>query len=175
MADTTTKDHQAAPAWLLAAEQQYEENGFDTRPGRTELLSRAREVGELLARLGVTPLAPARPGDGQLIAARLLESDPDRALWGVRATHNGRNVVLVVENWEDGLDVRPGPELTSLSAIVHVHRHGVDDDEPGHRRLRDEALHITQSLDDHPHTTGNPVLQQLRALTFALIALVDAD
>ncbi|MER5641876.1 hypothetical protein ABT095_33685 [Kitasatospora sp. NPDC002227] len=174
MTDTATRDQEAtAPAWLQAAEQEYARLGGPGRPGREELQRQADEVNNLLARLGITPITPARPGDGKLIAAQLLEHDADRELWGVDATHDGWNVVLEAMNWEDELDVSTGPVLTNLATVVHVHRHGDPQSKP-RRSLHDEALHIADSLADDPHALGNPVAEQLRGLTLAVLHLAGA-
>lgn len=175
MTDTATKDQEAtAPAWLQAAEQEYELLGSDPEGlGQEELQRQADEVNHVLTRLGITPITPARPGCGHLIDAQLLEADTDRQLWGVDATHDGWNVVLEVDNWEFDGDFRRGPVLTNRAAVVHAHRNGVSRPGPG-RSLRDEALHIADSLADNPHAAGNVVAEQLRGLTLAVLHLAGA-
>ncbi|MEV7217897.1 hypothetical protein AB0O31_32985 [Kitasatospora cineracea] len=158
----------AVPAWYAQAEQEYDRAGADGAPA--EIRRRVDEVNRTLARLGITPLVPARAGY-EVLPAVLLEADAEEQLWAVDATHDGRQVVLEVQDWEyQDSPVLRGPALTGRAQVVHAHRYGA----PALTRdLEAEALALADRLeadfDADLDAETYALASQVRALTLAVL------
>ncbi|MFD7590669.1 hypothetical protein ACFV84_35125 [Kitasatospora sp. NPDC059811] len=166
MTDTAT-DQKATPVWYAAAEAEYRHTGGVT--WADQVRRGADEINQVLADLGITPLTPARATSSMLLDAELLKADANQELWAVDATHDGKRVVLLVQDWryQDSPILR-GPALTSRAQVVHAHNYGAPV-QPPVRDLRAEALRIADSLSGNLDATTYALADQIRALTLALL------